>query len=483
MKKDYDIFSNNPNSELAARFRSLFFKTAALFVVFIGFLYLIYNNRIKENAAYEQLQHANEILLRSEETISFVKDYETASRGYVISGNNIFIDSLGLSRNRIARAVNYLRFVVSSVHFQPGQIDSLQHYINKRMEFSDTTISLRKNGNARAASNLVASGLGKRYMDTVRSIISNIKTSAVLLRNTRLEQQKKASSLFIVSVAGSLLAFFLFLIILFRQAWNNLKHYYEHQRQTNKALSQLAAGLLKAQQIGSIGSWERIIDTGVEQWSAELYRILGIETSTIGAYQPDFEKMIHPDDKIAVSQILKNAIADKKSFYCQCKILLLSGEKKHIKLNGKIYPVEGYGLAVGGTIQDVTQEYIAQSEKEELAQLLARTNAIANIGWWLADINFHFIKWSEVTKKLLEMPDEYEPGFDSFLNYIADFDNRKVFFEAYQNALNNNQPFDLIVPFTTAKKTLISVRVIGEPTVNENGHSTKIFGFFQLLTS
>jgi len=373
--------------------------------------------------------------------------------------------------------------LIAVVNFEPKQIDSLQVYINKRIAFSDSTIVLRKNGDAEASSKLVGTGIGKQYMDTVKLVSKNITEVAKFLFNNRLEQQEKASYNFIASVVVSLLVFFVFLILLFWQTWHHLKQYYEYQRQTNKTLSQLSAGLIKAQQIGQIGSWEKIIETGIEKWSAEQYRIFGVEPDTAIDYKVDFTKAIHPDEQIIVTQIINKAIADRKHFYCEFRIIQPSGEVKHIKLNGEIYLVEGYGLAAGGTMQDITKDRIAESEKEELAKLLTRTNAIANIGWWVADININIIKWSDVTKKLLEISEDYEPEFDSFLNYIADFDKRAVFFASYQNALTNKESFDLIIPFITAKKKKITIRIIGEPSKNKNGQHTKVFGIFQLVQS
>lgn len=74
------------------------------------------------------------------------------------------------------------------------------------------------------------------------------------------------------------------------------------QRQAHQALMENERNLKKSQQVAHIGHWVRDITTGVEIWSDEMYRILGVNKEAFrGDLVSSWFAAVHPDDREYVS--------------------------------------------------------------------------------------------------------------------------------------------------------------------------------------
>ncbi len=113
-------------------------------------------------------------------------------------------------------------------------------------------------------------------------------------------------------------------------------------------------------------------------------------------------------------------------------------------------------------------------------QLLEETGQLARVGGWeLAPFDRQVI-WSNVVRQIHEVGPEYVPTIDKALSFYAP-EAVPVITLAVKEIIEDGKPFDLELPFITAKGNHIWVRAIGKP-VFENGHVTKISGVFQEIT-
>jgi CHASE3 domain sensor protein len=477
------LFIDKKDAILLKNFSRLFLKTVLLGVLFIGVLFLLNKKRKKNDNAVYWVQHSKNVLLQSEKTISFVKDYEGASRGFIISNNEDFLDTALYTKDSIKLYINNLYALVADNATQKKTVDSLYEFIKKRILYADSTVQLRKTDKAKESFDLVSSGIGKRLMDTVKMQGRLLQQREKDLLLERQQENNKTKLQFEITIAATLIVFFISLLILFWQAWFNLKKYYKRQQEVNKILSQLANSLIKAQQIGHFGSWERIIATSEEKWSDEQYRIFGYQPGNSIEQPLNFINCIHPKDKATVNEVLKNAIENKHSFSLQFSIVQPNGAIRFIKAIGEVYMVADKGLGIGGTMQDITEEHLANQEKNKMTLLLQKTNSIGQIGWWDADIINNTAKWSDVIKNLLEIPLDFEPTIDSFLNFINHFESREAFKNAYSKDIVKGISFDLTLLLVTPKGNNINVRITGEPVMDNKGICTSIIGVFQQLNT
>ena len=100
------------------------------------------------------------------------------------------------------------------------------------------------------------------------------------------------------------------------------------------------------------------------------------------------------------------------------------------------------------------------------------------IGWWENELVAGKIKWSAVTRNILEVSTDFEPGSNSILFFIKEEKSRQWAENVFSAAIINGVSFDINLPFETAKGKSIKVRFTGFPDF-ENGQCIRIYGFIQ----
>jgi PAS domain S-box-containing protein len=155
------------------------------------------------------------------------------------------------------------------------------------------------------------------------------------------------------------------------------------------------------------------------------------------------------------------------------------GSKVWIKWD--IRPWYNYKNVVGGLL--ICTENISDYKRKDLenikiSEILSKTNEIARIGAWNRDFKNDTAMWSKITKELMEVPDDFDPGSNVPFNFYKEGNSRDLLKKAFNDALKKGLPFDVEADLITAKGNLKRVRVIGYPEFS-NGVCEKIAGIFQ----
>ncbi|MDH4318757.1 MAG: EAL domain-containing protein, partial [Desulfobulbaceae bacterium] len=124
------------------------------------------------------------------------------------------------------------------------------------------------------------------------------------------------------------------------------------------ALQASQNSLQKAQSIAGMGSWDRCLETGVETWSDELYRILGYVPQGCEASKDLFEERIHPADCGYRKKSLDDFCSgDMGKHDVEYRIVLLNGGSKIVHEVGEIeYDAEANPRHLTATVHDVTED-------------------------------------------------------------------------------------------------------------------------------
>jgi CHASE3 domain sensor protein len=327
-------FIDKKDAQLAYSFRRLFIRTIILTVLFLVAVYIINYNQKQALTTGQLLAHTKEVIFQSEKTISLVKDYETSARGFVISGNSDFLQPFINIKDSVKNSIGNLKQLVKDNSSQQASIDSLAGYIHKRFLVSDSSIRLRKESGLTPALQFVSTGMGKRYMDTIRMIESHIQQRENELLAKRALANGRAVIINRVTLVGCLLLFFIVLVILFWQAWFNLREYNNRHREVNIILGQLAKSLMNAQQIAHIGSWEWDVTANEEKWSDEMYRIFGYENTQVKITHALFENAVYLPDREMVRSTIANAIEKKIPYDIFFRVMQPNGTIRNVHALG-----------------------------------------------------------------------------------------------------------------------------------------------------
>lgn len=120
-------------------------------------------------------------------------------------------------------------------------------------------------------------------------------------------------------------------------------------------------------------------------------------------------------------------------------------------------------------------------EDFETESLFEKTIRLAKIGIYELDVASNEIYWSDVTREITEVPDDFTPTLENVQPLFNDGYDKEKAKEAMQNALEKGTPYDLDLEVLTAKGNLRYVRNVGHPQI-VNGKCVKLFGFLQDIT-
>ncbi|PKL43641.1 MAG: hypothetical protein CVV41_07660 [Candidatus Riflebacteria bacterium HGW-Riflebacteria-1] len=139
-----------------------------------------------------------------------------------------------------------------------------------------------------------------------------------------------------------------------------------------KALRESEAMLAHAQQIAKVGSWKFDQLTRELTWSAETYRIFGVNPQE---FAPSFESFIeacHPDDRATVEAVYSTSIQEKKDYYeIEHRIVRQdNGEIRHVqeKCRNEFNEADTLFRSVG-MVQDITERKLAEEELRKAKEI------------------------------------------------------------------------------------------------------------------
>jgi PAS domain S-box-containing protein len=130
--------------------------------------------------------------------------------------------------------------------------------------------------------------------------------------------------------------------------------------------------LLRAEQIGQIGSWEWRIAEDRVTWSEGLYKLFGLSPQEFGATYAAYLAQVHPDDREYVRQTLSAAQQAGGAFEFESRVCLPDGQVRHIHTRGEMSP-DGPARMIGLAI-DITQRKQAEEALARRSDELQRSN-------------------------------------------------------------------------------------------------------------
>ena len=162
----------------------------SLIILFISSLasYLSINSLIKN---IELVKHSDKVILNTGDVISFLKDAETGQRGYLLTGNKIFLEPFIGASDSAAFLLNKIEIATKENPAQQKSIVSLRKILSKRLEIIKSTIEIKSLGGQIDPMVLFQ---GKTYMDQSRNIVKTmIKEEQRLLEERTSELNKLIS--------------------------------------------------------------------------------------------------------------------------------------------------------------------------------------------------------------------------------------------------------------------------------------------------
>jgi methyl-accepting chemotaxis protein len=183
---------------------ALGFAIAVLTLIVIGFSGYRSTEHLIENDRW--VAHTHEVRTKLADLLSSLKDAETGQRGFVLTGDDGFLEPHSRALPEIAKTISEVRTLTADNDVQQRRLSTLQPLIEAKLAELKRTIDLRRAGGLETTVKVIAAGDGKGLMDQVRRVIAEMDDDeAALLRRRNTEAEGSSESTKVVIVWGSLL--------------------------------------------------------------------------------------------------------------------------------------------------------------------------------------------------------------------------------------------------------------------------------------
>src|SRR5216684_6709140 len=166
------------------------FAIATAILVFVG--WQSYQNTARFAEASEWRKHTYEVLWNLDETVAQLVDAETGQRGYLLTGEESYLEPYRAAIKNIDQTIRDLKSLTSDNPNQQKRIQILEPLVEKKLAELQRTIGLRKSEGFAAANRAVLKGSGKQWMDQIRVIIAEMANEEKDLLRIRAQEANES---------------------------------------------------------------------------------------------------------------------------------------------------------------------------------------------------------------------------------------------------------------------------------------------------
>jgi len=132
--------------------------------------------------------HTHEVLEQISEMLSLLKDAETGQRGYIITGDDSFLDPYRNAVDTMPKVVEKLRSLTSDNPSQQKRLEEATPLIKAKLAKLQQGIDLRRKGDLMQATRIIVGGTGKKIMDDLRALAAQMEHEERELLGKRAEE-------------------------------------------------------------------------------------------------------------------------------------------------------------------------------------------------------------------------------------------------------------------------------------------------------
>ncbi len=178
---------------------------------------------------------------------------------------------------------------------------------------------------------------------------------------------------------------------------------------------------------------------------------------------------------------LENCLTGEKEFGIQNTVSSVGKEQWFEWTNVPWYDEQENIIGVIIQIKDITKRLENELKYEKLENLLKDQSEIAKVGTWEYNIGSDSLFWSDMTKKIHEVPLDFEPNMDRAINFYEQGHSRNTIAMLAHNGIHRGESWSQKLKLITEKGREKWVIAAGKP-LYKNGEVTRLIGTFQDIT-
>jgi methyl-accepting chemotaxis protein len=223
-------------SSIGAKIGSGFGLALAILIV-IGAVSYSSTAKFMDSAGW--VAHTYEILDNVAGFLSAMKDAETGQRGYVITGQDRYLEPYRNAAAAAGQNLENLRRLTADNPVQQRRLDALAPLVASKFAELQETIALRRDKGFEAAAKMVLTDRGKEAMDQIRQLSGEMKEEENrLLKERTQEEKERAQGTKSTIIFGSLIA----LIFVMAAGFAITRNIATPLKEVSQAAQRIAAG-------------------------------------------------------------------------------------------------------------------------------------------------------------------------------------------------------------------------------------------------
>lgn len=251
------------------------------------------------------------------------------------------------------------------------------------------------------------------------------------------------------------------------------------RKRAEEALRRSEACLIEGQRLSHTGSWAWSPVTFKSlYWSEEMSRIYGLNPQDGPPTADLFWQRIHPEDRDRARELLLKAVAEKRGYEHDLRIVLPDGAIKHIHAVGHpVFDEAGNLVEYFGTSMDMTERRRAEEALRRSEAYLAEGQRLAQMGSWAWNPATHqVLYWSEEMFRIFGLnPRDGVPTTEAFVERLHPDDRADVLefmVQVSRRGLDYEHHHRIVLPDGTVKH----IQAVGRPVRDEAGHLVEYVG-------
>ncbi|MGD9849715.1 MAG: CHASE3 domain-containing protein [Nitrospirales bacterium] len=334
---------------------------AVALVILLGVGFISYQSARDLTESHFWVAHSQGVLIELEEIHSTLNEAKYKIRGYLLTGDQPFLDAYQSTIDRLSTKISYLgeltadnprqQDLMTTLDKQKREVLALFAHNIERRQMQE----LEKNPTSLSLVDLATEA------DPIVKTLIEMQQEEHRLLSTRTEDSRRTDDITkFAIIMGNLLALGII-------GWGMLRVRGElRYRKTTEAQLALEKNRLHFAITGAnIGTWHLNLVNQELIWSDQSKTLFGIPQGTVMTYER-FLEALHPEDREATDQAVKEALINRTNYSREYRIIWPDGSIHWIAAMGEGFydSLTGQATRMEGIVQDVT----TRKQAEEVLQ-------------------------------------------------------------------------------------------------------------------
>lgn len=253
-------------------------------------------------------------------------------------------------------------------------------------------------------------------------------------------------------------------------------------KRSHESISEETERLKEAQAIGHIGSFDWKYPLDYIQLSDELYNIYGLPPQHEKLSIEKLLSFTYLEDVALFKSAIEKIIHNQQPFDLTIRIVKLDNVIRYARCIAKAQKKNDF-FRIYGTIQDITEQILAEQKIVSSEDMLKRAEALGNMGSYEADLDLMTFQMSDQLYRILGYePGAFEPNLD-IIDSISHPDDTQKVRDILQEARITKKPYHYFRRVFKPNGQMVHLSSFGYFIRDVNSKTGKFIGIVQDITN